>query len=226
MRKEQLTLDPEQLVFIDETAATTNMTRLYGRAPRGRRLVDKVPHGHWKTTTFICGLRNDGVTAPFVLDGPMDGSYFLAYVEQILAPTLKKGQIVFLDNVSTHKVDGVEEAIEARGARAVFLPAYSPDFNPIEQLFARLKAFLRKMKARTVEELWRQIASSLNEVASFTRRSMRHFARVAPAACTGFSVSYFAQTPPSQKCKFWTIEVAHARKFGAITMRDAIAATR
>ena len=94
----------------------------------------------------------------------MDGSYFLAYVEQILAPTLKKGQIVFLDNVSTHKVDGVEEAIEARGARAVFLPAYSPDFNPIEQLFARLKAFLRKMKARTVEELWRAIAAFLKGV--------------------------------------------------------------
>ena len=160
MRKEQLTLDPKQLVFIDETAATTKMTRLYGRALQGKRLVDKVPHGHWITTTFICGLRYDSVTAPFVLDGP----YFLAYVEQILAPTLKKGQIVFLDNVSTHKVDGVEDAIEARGARAVFLPAYSPDLNPIEQLFARLKAFLRKMKARTVEELWRAIASFLKGV--------------------------------------------------------------
>jgi transposase len=164
LRKEQLTLDPKQLVFIDETAATTKMTRLYGRAPQGKRLVDKVPHGHWKTTTFICGLRYDGVTAPFVLDGPMDGPYFLAYVEQVLAPTLKKGHIVFLDNVSTHKVDGVEEAIEARGARAVFLPAYSPDLNPIEQLFARLKSFLRKMKARTVEELWRAIASFLKSV--------------------------------------------------------------
>ena len=103
------------------------------RAPQGKRLVDKVPHGHWKTTTFICGLRYDGVTAPFVLDGPMDGPYFLAYVEQILAPTLKKGQIVFLDNVSTHKVDGVEDAIEARGARAVFLPAYSPDLRRRQQ---------------------------------------------------------------------------------------------
>lgn len=164
LRREQLTLDPKQLVFIDETAATTKMTRLYGRAPQGKRLVDKVPHGHWKTTTFICGLRHDGVTAPFVLDGPMDGPHFLAYVEQILAPTLKKGQIVFLDNVSTHKVDGVEEAIEARGARAVFLPAYSPDLNPIEQLFAKLKSFLRKMKARTVEELWRAIASFLKGV--------------------------------------------------------------
>jgi len=106
LRKEQPTLDPKKLVFIDETAATTKMTRFYGRAPQGKRLVDKVPHGHWKTTTFICGLRYDGVAAPFVLDGPMDGPHFLAYVEQILAPTLKKGQIVFLDNVSTHKVDG------------------------------------------------------------------------------------------------------------------------
>src|ERR1700694_1167043 len=164
LRKQQQTLDPKKLVFIDETAATTKMTRLYGRAPQGKRLVDKLPHGHWKTTTFICGLRYDGVTAPFVLDGPMDGPHFLAYVEQILAPTLKKGQIVFLDNVSTHKVDGVEEAIEARGARAVFLPAYSPDLNPIEQLFARLKSFLRKMKARTVETLWRAISSFLKEV--------------------------------------------------------------
>jgi transposase len=164
LREEQLILDPKKLVFIDETAATTKMTRLYGRAPQGKRLVDKVPHGHWKTTTFICGLRHDGVTAPFVLDGPMDGPHFLAYVEQILAPTLRKGQIVLLDNVSTHKVDGVEEAIEARGARAVFLPAYSPDLNPIEQLFAKLKSFLRKMKARTVEELWRAIASFLKGV--------------------------------------------------------------
>jgi len=164
LRKEQPILDPKKLVFIDETAATTKMTRFYGRAPQGERLVDKVPHGHWKTTTFICGLRYDGVTAPFVLDGPMDGPHFLAYVEQILAPTLKKGQIVFLDNVSTHKVDGVEEAIAARGARAIFLPAYSPDLNPIEQLFARLKSFLRKMKARTVEELWRAIASFLKGV--------------------------------------------------------------
>jgi len=164
LRKEQPTLDPKKLVFIDETAATTKMTRFYGRAPQGKRLVDKVPHGHWKTTTFICGLRYDGVTAPFVLDGPMDGPHFLAYVEQILAPTLKKGQIVFLDNVSTHKVDGVEEAIAARGAHTFFLPAYSPDFNPIEQLFAKLKAFLRKMKARTVDTLWKAIASCLKEV--------------------------------------------------------------
>jgi len=164
LRKEQQTLDPKKLVFIDETAATTKMTRLYGRAPQGKRLVDKVPHGHWKTTTFICGLRHDGVTAPFVLDGPMDGPHFLAYVEQILAPTLRKGQTVYMDNVSTHQVDGVKQAIEARGARAIFLPAYSPDLNPIEQFFARLKSFLRKTKARTVDELWGAIAAFLKEV--------------------------------------------------------------
>lgn len=140
------------------------MTRLYGRAPQGERVVDKVPHGHWKTTTFICGLRYNGVTVPFMLDGPMDGPHFLAYVEQILCPTLRKGDIVFMDNVSTHLVCGVEEAIEARGARVAYLPPYSPDFNPIEQLFARLKSFLRKMKARTVEQLWKAIASFLKTV--------------------------------------------------------------
>lgn len=140
------------------------MTRLYGRAPQGERLVDKVPHGHWKTTTFICGLRYNGVTAPFVLDGPMDGPHFLGYVEQILSPTLRKGDIVFMDNVSTHLVCGVEEAIEARGASVAHLPPYSPDLNPIEQLFAKLKSFLRKMKARTIEQLWKAIASFLKTV--------------------------------------------------------------
>ena len=145
------------------------MTRLYGRAPRGERLVDKVPHGHWKTTTFktttfICGLRYDRVTAPFTLDGAMDGPHFSAYVEQIFAPTLKKSDIVFMDNVSTHLVDGVEEAIEARGASVFYLPPYSPDFNPIEQLFAKLKSFLRKVKARTVAQLWKNIASFLKIV--------------------------------------------------------------
>jgi transposase len=164
LRKAQPTLDPKRLVFIDEAATTTKMTRLYGRAPQGERLVEKVPHGHWKTTTFICGLRYNGVTAPFALDGAMDGPHFLAYIEQILAPTLKKGDIVFMDNVSTHLVDGAEEAIEARGASVHYLPAYSPDFNPIEQLFSKLKAFLRKMKARTVEALWKMIASFLKEV--------------------------------------------------------------
>jgi transposase len=142
------------------------MTRLYGRAAQGERLVDRVPHGHWKTTTFICGLRYNGVTAPFMLDGPMDGASFLAYVEQFLAPTLKKGQIVFMDNVKLHKVEGVEEAIQARGAFLVYLPAYSPDFNPIEQFFAKLKAYLRKVRARTVDQLYKAIAAFLKELPS------------------------------------------------------------
>ena len=146
--REQGMFEPTRLVFIDETAATTKMTRLYGRAPQGKRLVDKVRHGHWKTRTFICGLHYDGVTAPFVLDGPMDGPHFLAYVEQILSPTLKKGQIVFLDNVSTHKVDGVEEAIEARGARAAFLPAYSPDRIHSTSAFDQLIFGLRSSRER------------------------------------------------------------------------------
>src|SRR5258707_673650 len=128
LRKEQLTLDPKQLIFIDETAATTKMTRLYGRAPQGKRLVDKVPHGHWKTTTFICGLRYDGVTAPFVLDGPMDGLHFLAYVEQILAPTLKKGQIVI-----GQEVESVHRAIQHKRGRDAIIaqPAYESRCFPV-----------------------------------------------------------------------------------------------
>jgi transposase len=159
------------LVFIDETSVSTTITRLYGRAPRGERLVQKVLHGNWKTLTFIAALRHHRVTAPFVLEGAMNGETFKAYVEQFLAPTLKRGDIVFMDNVSVHKVDGVEEAIEARGAIAFYLPPYSPDFNPIEQLFAKLKAMLRKIAAYslkgaafTVESLCTAIASCLNEI--------------------------------------------------------------
>ena len=145
MQKQQPRLDPKRLVFIDETSVSTTITRLYGRAPQGERLVQKVPHGNWKTITFIAALRHDRVTAPFVLEGPMTGEMFKAYTEQLLAPTLTRGDIVFMDNVSVHKVDGIEEAIEARGAIPFYLPAYSPDLNPIEQLFAKLKALLRKL---------------------------------------------------------------------------------
>jgi len=120
------------------------MARLRGRAPRGERLVSKVPHGHWKTTTFVAGLRTNALTAPCVIDGPMNGDAFLAYVEQILVPTLKPGDIVVMDNLSSHKLPATREAIEAAGARLLYLPPYSPDFNPIEQLFAKLKAALRK----------------------------------------------------------------------------------
>jgi transposase len=144
-------------VFIDETAVTTKMVRHYGRSPRGERLVAKVPHGHWKTLTLIAALRIDGLTAPYVVDGAMDGPSFLAYVEQVLAPTLRKGDIVLMDNLRTHKIDGVRQAVVAAGARLRYLPAYSPDLNPIEQVFSKLKAALRKGAARTVEALWKLI---------------------------------------------------------------------
>lgn len=149
LQRRQPRLDPKRLVFIDETSVSTNITRLYGRAPRGRRLVQKVSHGNWKTTTFIAALRHDRVTAPFLLEGAMNGETFKAYVEQFLVPTLRRGDTVFMDNVSVHKVAGVREAIERRGASLVYLPAYSPDFNPIEQVFAKLKAILRKVAAYT-----------------------------------------------------------------------------
>lgn len=146
------------MVFIDETGATTKMARRYGRAPRGQRLRSSVPHGHWKTTTFIGGLRLTGMTAPMVLDGPMTGAWFQAYVEQVLAPTLKPGDIVILDNLAAHKIEGARTAVEAVGARLLFLPPYSPDLNPIENAFAKLKALLRKAAARTVDQLWEAIA--------------------------------------------------------------------
>jgi transposase len=142
------------LVFIDETWATTNMTRVRGRAPRGQRLVAAVPHGHWKTSTFVAGLRTSGLTAPLVIDGAMNGEVFLTYVEQILVPTLSQGDIVVMDNLPSHKVAGVREAIERCDATLVYLPSYSPDLNPIEQAFAKLKALLRKLAARTVDKLW------------------------------------------------------------------------
>ena len=133
------------------------MVRQYGRARVGERLVAKVPHGHWKTLTFIAGLRVDGMTAPYVIDGAMDGPAFLAYIESVLAPTLNKGDIVFMDNLRTHKVDGVAAALAKVGAKARYLPAYSPDLNPIEMAFSKLKAALRKGAARTVEALWKLI---------------------------------------------------------------------
>lgn len=116
-----------------------------------------IPYGHWKTTTFVAGLRYDGLTAPLVIDGPMNGEWFLIYVEQVLAPTLSEGDVVIMDNLPAHKVAGIREAIEARGARLLYLPAYSPDLNPIEQFFAKLKSLLRKAAARSVETLWRLI---------------------------------------------------------------------
>ena len=165
LKAEQPKLEARCLVFIDETSVTTKMVRQYGRSPRGERLVAKVPHGHWKTLTFIAGLRVDGLTAPYVIDGAMDGPAFLAYVEQVLAPTLAKGDIVFMDNVRTHKVTGVAEALGAVGATLRYLPAYSPDLNPIEMAFSKLKAALRKGAARTVEALWKLIRKLLKTFA-------------------------------------------------------------
>jgi transposase len=138
------------------------MTCRYGRAPRGQRLVAAVPHGHWKTSTFVAGLRTTGLTAPLVVDGAINGDIFTAYVEQVLAPTLRPGDIVILDNLASHKVAGVREAIEARGASLTYLPPYSPDLNPIEQAFAKLKALLRKIAARTVSTLWDALADVLD----------------------------------------------------------------
>ena len=156
--------DPARLVFIDEAGASTKMVRLRGRCPRSERLVGSVPHGHWKTISLVAGLRHNGIVAPFVIDGPINGNAFLAYIEQCLAPTLARGDIVIMDNLRTHKVAGVMEAIEAANATAVYLPAYSPDLNPIEQVFSKLKALLRKAAERTIPGLWRRIRSILRGV--------------------------------------------------------------
>jgi transposase len=152
----------ERLVFLDETGASTNMTRLYGRAAKGQRCVASAPLGHWETTTFVAALRHDGLTAPMLTDGPMDGDVFLAYVTHFLCPTLRPGDIVVLDNLSSHKVQGVEEAINAVGASLRPLPPYSPDLNPIEKLFAKLKALLRKAATRTSSTLWQEIGHLLS----------------------------------------------------------------
>lgn len=157
-------MNPQRLVFIDETGAATNMARRYGRCPRGQRLLASVPWGHWKTTTFVAALRVDQIAAPCVFDGPIDGASFLAYVEQCLVPTLRPGDIVVMDNLASHKVAGIKEAIEAVGAELRYLPPYSPDLNPIEQFFAKLKALLRKAAARTLDALIAAIAHALTTV--------------------------------------------------------------
>jgi transposase len=165
-------LTPERLVFIDETWATTAMARRYGRARRGTRVVGAVPHGHWKTTTLVAALRTDGLTAPCVFDGAINGARFLAYVEQALAPTLRPGDIVVMDNLGAHKVKCVRQVIEAAGAELLYLPPYSPDLNPIEQAFAKLKALLRAAAARTVDALWRAIGHVLD---AFTPAECTHY---------------------------------------------------
>jgi len=165
LKAEQSKLDAPRLVFIDETAVTTKMVRHYGRSPCGERLVASVPHGHWKTLTLVAALRIDRMTAPYAIDGAMDGPSFLAYVEQVLAPTLHKGDIVFMDNLRTHKIVGVREAIEGIGATLRYLPAYSPDLNPIEQAFSKLKAALRKGAARTVNALLKLVGKLVKSFA-------------------------------------------------------------
>jgi transposase len=175
-RDAQPELDPARLVFVDETGASTKMARLYGRAPRGERCVVAVPHGHWKTTTFVGGLRLSGMTAPMVLDGAMNGPAFLAWVEQELAPTLAPGDIVVMDNLPAHKPAAVRAAIEGRGAALQYLPPYSPDLNPIEMAYSKLKALLKKAAARTVEALWQAIADAIQQI---TRPDCRGFFKTA-----------------------------------------------
>lgn len=168
-------LDIAKLIFLDETWATTNMARTRGRAPCGKRLIAAVPHGHWHTTTFLCDLRHDGLVAPVVLDRAISGASFRAYIEQMLAPALQPGNIVICDNLGSHKVSGVREAIEGHGASLLYLPAYSPDLNPIELAFSKLKRLLRSAAARTVEVLWDAIGRLLDQFEpDECARYMRH----------------------------------------------------
>jgi transposase len=165
----------KKLVFIDETFTKTNMTRLRGRSTRGTRLIDKTPHGHWKTSTFIAALRHNRLTAPFTIDGAVNGEIFLTYIRQVLVPTLRRGDVVVMDNLGSHKVPGVREAIEAAGATLVYIPPYSPDLNPIEMVFAKIKSILRKKALRTIEALWKQLGE-ISECISPTecRNYLRH----------------------------------------------------
>jgi transposase len=165
----------DRLVFIDETGANTKMIRRYGWGPKSARVVSDVPHGHWKTTTFVGALRTTGMTAPLVIDGPMNGDIFLAYVQQQLCQTLRPGDIVIMDNLSSHKRAGVKEALESVGAHARYLPPYSPDLNPIELAFSKLKTLLRKAAERTVDALWNRIGQLLDRFTSAECRSyFRH----------------------------------------------------
>jgi transposase len=161
-QENQPALDVGRLVFLDETGAHTHMTRMRGRSPRGERCHACVPHGHWKTTTFIAGLRVGAVTAPMVLDGPMDKEAFLVYGRQFLNSTLRPGDIVIADNLGSHKNDEVRKAIAEAGATILYLPPYSPDFNPIAMLFSKLKALLRQAACRTVDALWNEIGKLLD----------------------------------------------------------------
>jgi transposase len=171
-RASQEQIDPAKIVFIDETWAKTNMTRTYGRSPLGTRLVEKTPCGRWETTTFLGALRAEGFVAPLTIEGTLNGPLFRAWVEQHLAPVLKPGDIVVMDNLSSHKVAGIREAIEAVGAELRCLPPYSPDLNPIELAFSKLKKLLRDGAARTVDKLWELCGSILDQ---FTEHECRNY---------------------------------------------------
>ena len=164
--------DPTRMVFVDETWAKTNMTRTCGRALHGKRLVARVPHGHWKTMTFLAALRSDRIDAPCVIDGPINGERFLAWVRQFLVPTLQTGDIVVLDNFGSHKGKAVRRAIRAAGAHLLFLPPYRPDLNPTEMVFAKLKTLLRKADERSIAAVWHRIGDLLDQ---FTRAECSNY---------------------------------------------------
>ena len=174
-------LDPKRLIFIDETWIKTNMTRTCGWAARGQRLTAHVPHGHWKTLTFLAGLRHDGIVAPFVLDGPINGEMFTAWVSQCLVPTLTQGDIIIADNLGSHKGMPARRLIRNAGAHLLFLPPYSPDLNPIEMVFAKLKTLFRKAEERTIEASWQRIGALLD---IFTPAECRNYLRHAGYAST------------------------------------------
>ncbi len=165
-KDDQKSLDPAKLVFIDETGTNTKMARLYGRSKHGQRVIGRVPWGHWKTVTVVAGLRQDAITAPFVIDCAMNAAIFVEYIRQCLVPTLEPGDIVVMDNLPAHKVEDVREIIEAAGAELRYLPPYSPDLNPIEQSFAKVKALLRKAQERTVPALYERIGKVIDLVSS------------------------------------------------------------
>jgi transposase len=173
-RAGQASLDPKKLVFVDETGTNTKMVRAYGRCRKGQRLIGRQPFGHWKTTTFTAGLRWDGITAPWVLDGAMNRDAFLVYIDKVLGPTLKAGDIVVMDNLPAHKGDAVRKLIEDRSAKLMLLPPYSPDLNPIELAFSKLKTLLRKAAERTVGGLWDRIGQVLD---AFTPQECANYFR-------------------------------------------------
>lgn len=162
-KQHQRSLESNRLVFLDETWVKTNMAPAYGWSPKGTRLIGRAPHGHWKTLTFIAALRHDRIDAPCVIDGPINGSLFLAYVEQFLVPTLRTGDIVIMDNLGSHKSKAVLRAIRQAGAKLFYLPPYSPDLNPIEQVFSKLKHRLRMAQERTVEATWKRVGALLDD---------------------------------------------------------------